>query len=94
MEPLGHTGSSPCQSPSVAPTAAHLFTGLSRKQETRVCKGINILSAIGLTERGPPTVTGGLLESETELCKLSADPKDMKRREIVGERVSERERER
>ena len=25
------------------------------------------------SERGPPTLTGGLLESETELCELSAE---------------------
>ena len=31
------------------------------------------MSAIGLTERGPPTVTGGLLESETELHELTAE---------------------
>ena len=25
------------------------------------------------SERGPPTLTGGLLESETELCELSSE---------------------
>ena len=44
---LGNSyGSSPCQSLSVAPTATHLFTGGSRKQETRDCKGIKIFLAI------------------------------------------------
>ena len=38
--------SSSCQSPSVAPTATRLFTGSSRKQEMRDCKGIKILLAI------------------------------------------------
>ena len=39
-------GSSPCQSSSMAPTATHLFTEGSRKQETRDCKGIKILLSI------------------------------------------------
>ena len=40
---------SPCQSPSVAPTATHLFTGGLRRQETRDCKGIKILLAVCLS---------------------------------------------
>ena len=60
-------------------TAAHLFAGRfeegSRKQETRDCKGVKILLVMSLQpqQRGPPTLTGGLLESETELRGLSAE---------------------
>ena len=42
----GTVRSSPCQSPSVAPTAAHLFTAGLRKQETRDCKRIKILLGV------------------------------------------------
>ena len=40
IAPLGHAEERPLQSPSVVPPAAHLFTGGSRKQEMRNCKGI------------------------------------------------------
>ena len=40
--------------------------------ETRDCKGIKISLGMSL-QRGPLTLTGGLLGSETELCELSAE---------------------
>ena len=72
--PLGHTEEQPLRSPSTAPTATRLFTGSPRKQETRGCKGIKISLGMSLRpqERGPPTSTRGLLESETEPRELSA----------------------
>ena len=41
----------------------------------RDCKGIKILLGMSLQpqEQGPPTLTRGLLESETEPCELSAE---------------------
>ena len=73
--PLGHTEEQPLRSPSTAPTATRLFTGSPRKQETRGCKGIKISLGMSLRpqERGPPTLTRGLLESETEPRELSAE---------------------
>ena len=58
------------------PPAARLFVGGSRKQETRDCKGIKISLGMSLQpeERGPPTLTGGLLGSETGPRGLSAVP--------------------
>jgi len=48
LKPLGQQLlSSPCQCPSIEPTATCLFTGGLRKQELRDCKGIKILLAIG-----------------------------------------------
>ena len=52
--------------------ATHLFSGGLREQETRDCKGIKISLGMSL-QRGPLTLTGGLLESEAGLCKLSAE---------------------
>ena len=66
-------GSSPCQSPSVAPTATHLFAKGSRKQDTRECKGIKILLAIRpSSHRDKDLLTRGVLESETEPREPSA----------------------
>ena len=58
------------------PPAACLFAGGWRKQETRDCKGIKISLGMSLQpeERGPPTLTGGLLGSETGPRGLSAVP--------------------
>ena len=58
------------------PPAARLFTGGLRKQETRDCKGIKISLGMSLKpeERGPLTLTRGLLGSETGLCGLSTVP--------------------
>ena len=48
LKPLGQQLlSTPCQCPSIEPTATCLFTGGLRKQELRDCKGIKILLAIG-----------------------------------------------
>ena len=43
--------------------------------ETRDCKGIKISLGMSLQpeEQGPLTLTGGLLESETEPCELFAE---------------------
>ena len=62
--------------PLIVPPAACLFTGGSRKQERRDCKGIKILLGMSLQpeERGPLTLTGGLLGSETGPRGLSAVP--------------------
>ena len=49
--PRDTVGRNPSQRPSVAPIAAHLFTGGSRKQETSVCKGIKILLTISPNHR-------------------------------------------
>ena len=58
------------------PPAARLFAGGSRKQETRGCKGIRISLGMSLQpeQRGPLTLTGGLLGSETGPRGLSAVP--------------------
>ena len=54
------------------PPATCLFAGGLREQETRDCKGIKISLGMSL-QRGPLTLTRGLLESETEQCELSAE---------------------
>ena len=55
--------------------AARLFVGGSRKQETRDCKGIKISLGMSLQpeERGPLTLTGGLLGSEMGPHDLSVE---------------------
>ena len=52
--------------------AASLFAGGSRKQEMRDCKGIKISLGMSL-QRGPLTLTSGLLGSETGPRELSAE---------------------
>ena len=52
--------------------AASLFAGGSRKQETRDCIGIKISLGMSL-QRGPLTLTRGLLGSETGPRELSAE---------------------
>ena len=54
------------------PPAACLFAGGLREQETRDCKGIKISLGMSLL-RGPLTLTGDLLESETGQRELSAE---------------------
>ena len=54
------------------PPAARLFAGGARKQEMRDCKGIKISLGMSL-QRGPLTLTGGLLGSETGPRELSAE---------------------
>ena len=54
------------------PPAARQFAGGLRGKETRDCKGIKVLLGMSL-QRGPLTLTGGLLESETGLRDLSAE---------------------
>ena len=54
------------------PPATRLFVGGLRKQETRDCKGIKISLGMSL-QRGPLTLTRGLLGSETGPRELSAE---------------------
>ena len=54
------------------PPATRHFAGVLREQETRDCKGIKISLGMSL-QRGPLTLTGGLLGSETGPHELSAE---------------------